>query len=53
MPAVYLCVLYGSQNKDGFFRYAALADWIYNKEGVFAARYVLGLQTDPASSLKG
>jgi len=37
----YLCVLYGSQNKQRLFPYTALTDWVYNRDGLFTARYGL------------
>jgi len=41
----YLCVLCGSQNKQRLFPYTALTDWFYNRDGVFTARYGMGLAT--------
>ena len=29
---MYLCVLYGSQNKQRLFPYTALTDWFYNRD---------------------
>jgi hypothetical protein len=36
---LYLCVLCGSEDKQRLFRYTALTDWFYNRDGVFTARY--------------
>jgi hypothetical protein len=40
---MYLCTVYGSQNKQRLFRYAALTDWFYNGYDVFTARYELNI----------
>jgi hypothetical protein len=43
--AVYLCVLYGSQNKQRLLYYTALTDWFFitERKSVFTARYGLYL----------
>jgi hypothetical protein len=41
---VYLCVLYGSQNKQRLFPSTALTDWfVYPRRIMFSARYDLNL----------
>ena len=40
---VCLLVLCGSENKQWLYPYTALTDWFYNWDGVFTARYGLGL----------
>ena len=35
---LYLCVLFGSQNKEPLFSYIALTDWFYNRDGVCLLR---------------
>jgi len=41
---LYLCVLYGSQNKQRLFLYTALTDWfLYQRQSVFTVRYRLDI----------
>jgi len=35
---MYLCVLYGSENKQKLFPFTALTDWFYNQDGVYLLR---------------
>ena len=39
----YLCVLHGSQNKQQLFRYTAVTDGFYNRDGLFTMPYELNL----------
>jgi len=44
VPRIYLCVLYGSQNKQRLFLFAALTySFLKPRQRVFTARYGLGL----------
>jgi hypothetical protein len=52
---MYLCVLYGSQNKQRLFPYTALTDWFFITEAecvYCAVRTGSSNQTDAVSSLK-